>query len=73
MNKNYRNFEFGPLGETNILRLEKFVNFSDDGKSVTFKIKLKSNQRYQILVGERFRSENGLSLKPYLIDITTAK
>ena len=72
MNKNYKNFELGPLGETNILRLE-FINFSEDGKSVTFKIKLKSNQRYQIVVGERFRNENGLSLKPYLIDITTAK
>jgi hypothetical protein len=73
MNKNYRNFELGPLGENYILRLEKFINFSEDGKSVTFEIKLKSNQRYQILVGERFRSENGLSLRPYLIDITTAK
>ena len=72
MNKNYKNFELGPLGETNILRLE-FINFSEDGKAVTFKIKLKSNQRYQIVVGERFRNENGLSLKPYLIDITTAK
>ena len=72
MNKNYKNFELGPLGENNILRLE-FINFSEDGKSVRFKIKLKSNQHYQILVGERFRSENGLSLKPYLIDITTAK
>lgn len=72
MNKNYKNFELGPLGETNILRLE-FIIFSEDGKAVTFKIKLKSNQRYQIVVGERFRNENGLSLKPYLIDISTAK
>lgn len=69
----YRNFEYGPLGENNVLRLKKFVGYSTDGKSVIFEIELKPNQRYQILVGSQFRNENGVSLKPYLVDFTTDK
>lgn len=70
---NYRNFEIGPLGETNLLRLKKFVGYSADGKSATYEIELKPNQRYQLLVGSQFRDENGVSLKPYLIDFITVK
>lgn len=72
MDKNFRNFELGPLGETNLLKLKKFIGFSEDGKSVSFEIELKPNQQYQLIIGEGFRTDNGISLKPYLIDFKTA-
>lgn len=72
MDKNYRNFELGPLGESNLLRLKNFIGFSADGKSAAFEIELKPNQRYQILIGEGFRNSKGISLKPYLVDFKTA-
>jgi len=72
MDKNYRNFELGPLGETNLLRLKNFIGFSEDGKSASFEIELKPNQRYQILFAEGFRNNKGISLKPYLVDFKTS-
>ncbi|MCZ4244287.1 DUF2268 domain-containing putative Zn-dependent protease [Pedobacter punctiformis] len=72
MDKRFRNFKLGPLGETNVLLIKKFVGFSEDGKSVTFEIELKPNQHYQLIVDDKFRDESGVSLKPYLIDIVTA-
>lgn len=54
------------------LRVKNVVGFSEDGKSFTFEVELKPNQRYQSLVTNRFRTINGISLKTFLIDITTA-
>jgi hypothetical protein len=73
MNERFRSFELGSLGEKNLLPLKKIIDFSEDKKSVTFEIELKPNQHYQIIVGSGFRSNElySLSLKPYLIDITT--
>jgi len=71
MDQNYRNFELGPLGQPNLLRLKKFIGFSEDGKPASFEIELKPNQRYQLLVGEGFRNSKGILLKPYLVDFKT--
>lgn len=73
MNERFRSFELGSLGEKNLLPMKKFIGFSEDKKAVTFEIELKPNQHYQIIVGSGFRSNelHALSLKPYLIDITT--
>ena len=73
IDKRFRNFEIGPLGESNLLKLKKFIGFSEDGKSVSFEIELKPNQHYQIIVGEGFRNEQGISLKQYLVDFKTAE
>ena len=73
IDKRYRNFEIGPLGENNVLRIKSFVEYSSDGKSATFEIELKPKKRYQLIVGENFRDVNGVGLKPYLIDITTSE
>jgi hypothetical protein len=75
MEEGFRSFELGPLGENNLLRLVKFLNFSEDKKAITFEIELKQSQQYQIIVGSGFMSkeENPLSLRPYLIDFKTAK
>lgn len=73
MDDYYRNFEIGPLGEHNLLRLKKFIGYSADGRSATFEIELQPNRQYQLIVNTGFRSADGISLKPYLIDFKTAK
>jgi hypothetical protein len=72
MDKGNRNFELGPLGKDNMLKIKRFLNFSEDGTSVTMEVELKPGLRQQTTVGSGFISEDGLPLKPYLIDITTA-
>jgi hypothetical protein len=63
--------DFGPLGQDCFptIKPEKF--FGEDGKSWTFEADLKQNQHYQILIENNFRKENGVRLKPYLIDFKT--
>jgi hypothetical protein len=63
--------DFGPLGQDCFptIKPEKF--FGEDGKSWTFEADLKQNQHYQILIDNNFRKENGVRLKPYLIDFKT--
>jgi hypothetical protein len=71
MNKAYRGFEYGPLGESNVLSVRKVIGFSEDGKSFTFEVSLKPNERYQSMVSAAFRTPGGYCLKPYLIDFKT--
>jgi len=71
MNQRFRGFDLGPLGEKNVLRIKRFIGFSEDGKSATMEIELKPNQRFQVLISEQFRSEDGATLQPYLVDIKT--
>ena len=73
MDKNHRGFDYGPLGESNVLRVKNVIGFSEDGKSFTFEVELKPNQRYQSLVASTFRSIEGNPLKPFLIDFQTAE
>jgi hypothetical protein len=68
----YRNFELGPLGESNLLKIKSVVGFSNDRKSITFKVDLKPNQHYQLIIGDGFRNKNAIQLKPYLIDFYTS-
>lgn len=72
MNTTYRGFDFGPLGEANVLKIKRFIGFSQDGKSVSFEIELKPGNHYQLLLTDRFQDNNGKPLKPYLIDFTTS-
>lgn len=71
MDKESRGFDFGPLGEENVLRVQKVIGFSEDGRSFTFEVDLEPNKQYQSLVTNRFISTNGLPLKPFLIDFRT--
>ena len=73
MNPNFRNFELGPLGESNLLRIKKIIGFSEDNKSFTFEANLEPDKQYQILINYGFRSKNQYLLVPYLIDFKTAK
>ena len=71
MDKRFRGFEFGPLGEENVLRVTEFIGFSKNGKSITFTVRLQPKKRYQLVLSDRFRTLDGLPLKPYLISIKT--
>ncbi|BAV05963.1 hypothetical protein SAMN05421788_10639 [Filimonas lacunae] len=71
MNTNVRGFDFGPLGEGHVLRVKKVIGFSEDRKAFTFEAELKPGMHYQLVATSRFMSTTGLSLKPFLIDIST--
>ncbi|TAH09361.1 MAG: hypothetical protein EAZ13_01050 [Sphingobacteriia bacterium] len=71
MNINTRGFEFGPLGENNILMVKKVLGFSEDKKSFSFEVQLEPQKRYQSIISERFRDTSGLPLKAFLIDFKT--
>jgi hypothetical protein len=73
MNTAHRGFDYGPLGESNVLSVKSIVGWSADAKSFTFTVELKPGQRYQSLVTNNFRTNDNIPLKPYLIDFTTAK
>lgn len=73
MNINYRGFDFGPAGEKNVLMVQRVIGFSENGKSFSFEVKLEPNKLYQSIATASFRNENGIPLKPFLINFTTAK
>ncbi|WP_333662637.1 hypothetical protein [Chishuiella changwenlii] len=73
MNKNFRSFELGPLGEKHLIRITKVIGFSEDGKSLSLEINLEPNKQLQLIIDKGFRNTTNYHLKPYLIDIKTNK
>lgn len=73
MSSAHRGFDYGPLGESNALKVKTIVGMSSDGKSLTFTAELKPAKRYQVLITNNFRTPDGIPLKPFLIDFATAK
>lgn len=72
MNKNFTNFNYGPLGENNSIRIKNIVGYSDNAKSLTFEIEdLEPNKQYQLTIGSGFRNLKNVPLKPYLINFKT--
>lgn len=71
MDPRYRNFDLGPLGTDHLMRVKKFIGFSEDFTSATFEVELQPNRQYQLVVNEGFRSQDGRSLQPFLIDLKT--
>jgi Bacterial Ig-like domain len=72
LNKYSTGIDFGPLGATNCPKiLPDGRVWGADGKTWTFTADLKPNQRYQILISNNFRTEDGVRLKAFLIDFTT--
>jgi hypothetical protein len=72
MDTRMRGFDLGPLGEENVLKVKRFLGFSEDRKSIAFEVELKPNYHYQLLLTDRFQDINGKPLKPYLIDFMTS-
>ncbi len=74
MNKGSGDFDAAPVGREHTLWIKKHQGFSEDGKSYTIELQpLEKGKHYQLQVVEGFLSEKGYPLKPYLIDVTTAK
>ncbi len=74
MSKNSSDFDIGPLGDRNVMWLQKRLGFSEDGLSYSFEIRpLESGKQYQLLVTDAFLNKAGIPLKPYLIDVKTSK
>jgi len=71
MNIERRGFDYGPLGEDHVLRVEKVIGFSEDAKSFSFEVDVMENRHYQSTITSSFRSASGYPVKPYLIDFNT--
>lgn len=71
MDKRYRNFNFGPLGEANVLKVKEVFGFDETGSVLSIGVSLESGRHYQLIIGDGFRSHEGIPLKPYLIDFKT--
>lgn len=65
--------DFGPLGEEFCPKIKPERIWSSDKKSWTFKADLEPNKKYQILITNNFRKQNGQRLKSYLIEFQTAE
>ncbi|WP_291285637.1 DUF2268 domain-containing putative Zn-dependent protease [Flavobacterium sp.] len=65
--------DFGPLGENFFPKINTERIWSSDMKSWTIKADLEPDHHYQILISDNFRKQNGIRLKPFLIDFKTAK
>lgn len=63
--------DFGPLGQEYFPKIKPERTFSEDANSWTFEAELKPYRHYQILISNNFRNEDGIRLKPYLIDFKT--
>ena len=74
MSKISSDFDIGPIGDKNVMWLQKRIGFSEDGLSFSIEIKpLETNKQYQLLVTDAFLNKAGIPLKPYLINVRTAK
>jgi len=72
MTKQFRNFEYGPLGEDALVSIKNVLGWSDDGKELIIEIEtLTPNRKYQITVGSGFRNLKSIPLKEYLVDFNT--
>jgi len=67
----YRSTGHGPLGAEHAVELTK-VEFSEDGRSVNYGVKLAPGKRYQMILEEGYRDERLFQLLPYTLDFTTA-
>jgi hypothetical protein len=48
-------------------------SWGEDNTSWTIPVELEPNKKYQILIGNNFRTERSIPLKPYLIEFTTTE
>lgn len=72
MDTRHRNFDFGPSGEDALLRIEKVLGWSEDGRSISFEVQgLEPNKLYELTLSVGFRNLDGVPLKPKLIRFRT--
>lgn len=71
MNINFRGFDYGPLGEKSIYKFKQLIGWSNNDKVITLEVEVEPNKKYQVLITNKFRNKNGVSLKPFLIEFST--
>lgn len=73
LNGHNTGIDFGPMGEDHCPKINANRSWSADAKSWTFEADLKPNKKYQVLISNNFRRNNGTRLKPYLIEFKTTE
>lgn len=64
-------FDYGPLGEEHVLRINEVLGYSEDGKTIRLSIELQPSQELQVKLTQRFSDQDGYPLQPHLISIKT--
>ena len=72
MDKSFRSTDLGPLGKDHCPEI-KSITFSDDGRTVTYEVKLQPDYHYQMILSEGYRTAKATPLVPYLLDFRTGK
>lgn len=73
MDINFRGFDYGPLGEDHIYKFKKLIGWSNNNKTITIEVEIEPHKKYQALITNNFKSNNGNALKPYLIEFRTSE
>jgi len=64
--------DFGDLGEEAFPKgTHQGRNWAEDNTTWTIPVELEPNKNYQILISNNFRTEDGIPIKPYLIEFKT--
>ncbi len=72
MSPRFRGFDFGPGGEDEVLRVQQFIGWSDDARTMSFEVSLEPGRRHQLMLTSQFRTAGGAALEPYLIEFEVA-
>jgi hypothetical protein len=70
MDKRFRSTDFGKLGKEYFPEMVG-AKFAEDGKSITYEVRLKPNQKYQFVVEQSFRTEKAIPLRSYVVQFAT--
>ena len=65
----YRGFDYGPMGEEHVLRINQYLGFSASGRSVSFRAVLTPGKAQQLTLSRDFRNRQGVELVPYVLTI----
>ncbi len=72
LNGHNTGIDFGELGQSAFPKNDVTKRFWSNGnKAWTITVDLEPNKKYQILITNNFRTQNGIPLKPYLIEFQT--
>ncbi len=65
--------DLGPLGMAHFPKINPNRVWSADQRSITLEVTLEPEKKYQFVVDNTFRKEDGVRLKPYLVEFSTGK
>jgi hypothetical protein len=68
MSDRFRGFDFGPLGESRVIRVTEVLGWSEDGRTLTVRVDLPARRPAQLMLTSQFRSVDGAALQPFLVE-----